>query len=218
MRRSVAYDRRAPRRRTVGWLARIGRSGIDWYLFWLGAVRALMAALTSAFLPGRAAAAEVRRITFQQIFFTGVQGLTFITAAAVVSGATMMIQTAAAAPGLPGEVMGQVLVAVVLRELAPLSTATIVASRSGTAIATELGNMRASLEVHALSSMGIDPPRFVTLPRIIGVVVSVPAHRVGIGEPAKESRDLVLGLRPSHKVPMGGHHAIGKDWQPFPSK
>jgi phospholipid/cholesterol/gamma-HCH transport system permease protein len=156
-----------------GWLARTGRLGIASYRFWRGAVLALVVAMVSWMMPGKAAGREVRAITVQQVFFTGVQGLWVITAAAVVTGATMVVQTAAAAPGMPGEILGQVLVAVVLRELAPLSTATIVASRSGTAIATELGNMRASHELHALSSLGIDAPRFVVFPRMVGVIVSV---------------------------------------------
>jgi hypothetical protein len=58
----------------------------------------------------------------------------------------------------------------------------------------------------------------VKMPCPFGMMVSVPAHCVGISEPAKESRDLVLGLRPNHKVPVVRHHAVGKDWQPFPSK
>ncbi len=56
--------------------------------------------------------------------------------------------------------------AVVLRELAPLITAIVVAGRSGTAIATELGNMKVSSEVLALMSLGIDPPRFIVWPRL----------------------------------------------------
>jgi phospholipid/cholesterol/gamma-HCH transport system permease protein len=76
-------------------------------------------------------------------------------------------------PGADGELLGKILVAVALRELAPLITAIIVAGRSGTAIATELGNMKVNYEVLALSSLGIDPPRFIVLPRIVASVVSV---------------------------------------------
>jgi phospholipid/cholesterol/gamma-HCH transport system permease protein len=72
-----------------------------------------------------------------------------------------------------GELIGRVLVAVVLRELAPLITAIVVAGRSGTAIATELGNMKVNSEVLALSSLGIDPVRYVVLPRMVGCIVSV---------------------------------------------
>ncbi|HMR78679.1 MAG TPA: ABC transporter permease, partial [Polyangiaceae bacterium] len=71
------------------------------------------------------------------------------------------------------EMLGTILVAVVVRELAPLVTAIVVTGRSGTAIATELGNMKANSEVAALASMGIDPAHYIVLPRLIGATVSV---------------------------------------------
>ena len=172
-RSSIPFDPRQEREVARGWLARLGRRGIELYEFWADGAVLLWCAMRCLFTPGRAASAATRRITLTQIFFTAVQGLPFITAAAVVTGATMMIQTAAAAPGMPGEIAGKLLVGVLLREMAPLTTAVIVASRSGTAIATEIGNMKAGLEVWALSSMGIDPVRFVVLPRLTAMVLSV---------------------------------------------
>lgn len=162
--------RAAPR---GGFLAHLGRWGIDQYRFWAAFGGTLGRALASLSTPGRAAVREGRRITLSQIFFTGFEGLPFVTAAALIIGATVVLQTAAAAPGLPGETMGMLVVAVVLRELAPLVTAIIIASRSGAAIATELATMKVNLELLGLSSLGIDPPRFVVLPRLVGVVVSV---------------------------------------------
>jgi len=170
---SIPHDPRLGRRRKPSWVARVGRFAIDWWLFWSGAFGTLGAALASLFTPGKAAGTAMRRITLTQVFFTGAQGLPFVTITALVIGATIMIQTKAAAPGLPGEIAGKILATVVLREFAPLVTAIIVASRSGTAIATEIGNMKASLEVLGLSSMGIDPSRYVVLPRLVGVVASV---------------------------------------------
>jgi hypothetical protein len=41
---------------------------------------------------------------------------------------------------------------------------------------------------------------------------------VCIGQPSKESRDLVLGFGFDHKMPVIGHHAIGKDGQFFALK
>ncbi len=170
---SIPHDPRLGKRHKPSLLARTGRWGIDWWLFWSGAVRTLSGALASLFAPGKAAGAAMRRITLTQVFFTGTQGLPFVTITALVIGATIMIQTKAAAPGLPGEIAGKILATVVLREFAPLVTAIIVASRSGTAIATEIGNMKAGLEVLGLSSLGIDPYRYVVLPRLVGVVASV---------------------------------------------
>lgn len=154
-------------------MARLGKGAIDTYGLWARSLSTLFGSLWSVFTAGKAAAFAVRRVTLTQVFYTGFHGLPFITATALVIGATMMIQTTVAAPGLPGEIVGKLLVAVVLRELAPLVTAIIVASRSGTAIATELGNMQAGMELHGLSSLGIDPLRYVVFPRVTGVVVSV---------------------------------------------
>jgi phospholipid/cholesterol/gamma-HCH transport system permease protein len=97
-----------------------------------------------------------------------------VSAIGLLIGASIIIQTSMMMPA-DGELIGRVLVAVVLRELAPLITAIVVAGRSGTAIATELGNMKVNSEVLALSSLGVDPLRYVVLPRMVGCVVSVVA-------------------------------------------
>lgn len=154
-----------------GFVARVGRFAIGRYHFWLEALRTLARALS--FSPGRAAAHVVHEVSLKQVFFTGVQGLPAVTTTALVLGATIILQTRVVAPGVTGELLGKVLTAVVLRELAPLVTAIIVASRSGTAIATELGNMRAGLEVQGLASLGIDPSHYVVQPRLIATIISV---------------------------------------------
>ncbi|MGC4094945.1 MAG: ABC transporter permease [Polyangiaceae bacterium] len=105
--------------------------------------------------------------------FTGVQALALVSAIGMLIGAIIVIQTSLMVPGADGELLGKILVAVALRELSPLITAIIVAGRSGTAIATELGNMKVNYEVLALSSLGIDPPRFIVFPRVVASVVSV---------------------------------------------
>ncbi len=164
-----------------GLLQGLGRRALAGSAFWLGCLRMVVAAIRSIAAPGAAARGVIRRVTIAQIFFTGAQGLPFVTATALVVGATMMIQVHVAAPGMPGEIVGNVLVTVVLRELAPLVTAIIVASRSGTAIATEIGNMKASLEVIGLVALGIDPARFVVLPRLVAVTLSVLVLEVYFG-------------------------------------
>jgi phospholipid/cholesterol/gamma-HCH transport system permease protein len=64
-------------------------------------------------------------------------------------------------------------VVVVIRELGPLLTAFIVVGRSGTAITTELGNMRVAREVVALELMGIRVTRFIVMPRMVGMVLAM---------------------------------------------
>ncbi|MFC1883222.1 MlaE family lipid ABC transporter permease subunit [Thermodesulfobacteriota bacterium] len=60
------------------------------------------------------------------------------------------------------------------RELGPIMTAIIVAGRSGSAFAAEIGSMQISEEVDALFTMGFDPTRFLVVPKIIASIIVVP--------------------------------------------
>ena len=60
------------------------------------------------------------------------------------------------------------------RELGPIMTAIIVAGRSGSSFAAEIGSMKISEEIDALSTMGIDPHIFLVLPRMIASFLVVP--------------------------------------------
>lgn len=59
-------------------------------------------------------------------------------------------------------------------ELGPIMTAIVVAGRSGSAFAAEIGTMRISDEVDALYTMGISPTLFLVVPRIIASVLVIP--------------------------------------------
>jgi len=62
-----------------------------------------------------------------------------------------------------------------LRELGPLLTAVILAGRTGSAFAAEIGTMKVNEEVDALTTMGLDPMTMLVLPRIIAVMLVMPA-------------------------------------------
>jgi phospholipid/cholesterol/gamma-HCH transport system permease protein len=62
----------------------------------------------------------------------------------------------------------------VLRELAVLLTSIIVAGRSGSAFAAELGSMKLNEEVDALYATGVDPFQALVLPRVLGLVIALP--------------------------------------------
>jgi len=62
----------------------------------------------------------------------------------------------------------------VLRELGVLLTAIIVAGRSGSAFAAEIGSMRLNEEVDALYAMGVDPFEVLVLPRLLGLALALP--------------------------------------------
>jgi phospholipid/cholesterol/gamma-HCH transport system permease protein len=172
-RSTLPYDPRMDRREAAGVLGRVGRAAIR-ALANAGALFATLGLAVAAIgAPGAAARRTVRAVLLTQILFTGVQALGLVSAIGFLIGATIVIQTSLMVPGADGDLLGKILVAVVVRELAPLITAIIVAGRSGTAISTELGNMKVNYEVLALTSLGIDPPRFIVLPRLGAAIVSV---------------------------------------------
>lgn len=62
----------------------------------------------------------------------------------------------------------------VARELGPLITAIIVAGRTGSAFAAEIGTMKVNEEIDALSTMGLDPVRFLVIPRVTAATLMTP--------------------------------------------
>lgn len=62
----------------------------------------------------------------------------------------------------------------ITRELAPLMTAILVAGRSGSAFAAEIGTMKVSEEIDALRSMGFNITNFLVMPRVLGVLLAMP--------------------------------------------
>jgi len=61
-----------------------------------------------------------------------------------------------------------------LRELAPMMVAIIVAGRSGSAYAAQIGTMKVSEEIDALRSMGISPLELLVLPKLLGLLIALP--------------------------------------------
>src|SRR5476651_1245723 len=69
----------------------------------------------------------------------------------------------------------------VLREIGPLITAVIVIGRSGSAITAELGTMKVAEEIEALNVMGIDPVKYLVVPRLLAMILMMPVLTV-LGE------------------------------------
>jgi len=61
-----------------------------------------------------------------------------------------------------------------VRELAPLITAIIVAGRTGSAYTAQIGTMQVTEEVDALRSMGVSPLELLVLPKVFALIVALP--------------------------------------------
>ena len=73
----------------------------------------------------------------------------------------------------------------IIRELGGLMTAILLAGRSGAAFAAEIGTMKVNEELNALTTMGLDPVRFLVVTRILAAILMVPllslyANLVGV--------------------------------------
>jgi phospholipid/cholesterol/gamma-HCH transport system permease protein len=83
-------------------------------------------------------------------------------------GVILAFQSAVAMRQFGAEIYVANLVALsLLRELGPLMTAITLAGRSGSAFAAEIGTMKVNEEINALVTMGLDPVRFLVVPRLL---------------------------------------------------
>jgi len=88
-----------------------------------------------------------------------------------------------------------------VRELAPLITAIIVAGRTGSAYTAQIGTMNVTQEVDAMRSIGISPMEMLVLPKLIAMLIALPlltvfADLMGIAGGVFMSKAM-LGLSPA---------------------
>ncbi len=72
------------------------------------------------------------------------------------------------------EALGSAAAIGLVKELSPVITALLFAGRAGTALASELGLMRATDQLSAMEMMAVDPIRRVVVPRFLGGVIAMP--------------------------------------------
>jgi phospholipid/cholesterol/gamma-HCH transport system permease protein len=150
----------------------IGHFALTRFTLMTGVLILLLQAFRNLLVVFRHGLAAVRAVFLKQVYFTGLEAVTIIVAIAVMLGAVIVTQVVSLV-GNNGSLTGKILVWVMLRELAPLLTALVVISRSGTAIAAELGTMKINGEIDSIEMMGIPADRYLILPRIFGVTTSI---------------------------------------------
>ena len=111
-------------------------------------------------------------LAFQRASF---EGLPITTGIGFLLGLILAFESAAAMEMFGVKVFVADLLAIALfRELGPLITAIILAGRSGSAFAAEIGTMKVNEELDALSTMGLPPVRFLVMPRVAAAVLAMP--------------------------------------------
>ncbi len=105
----------------------------------------------------------------------GVEGLPIVGLISLLVGLIIAFMSSLQLKPLGGNIFVASLVGIaVVKELGPLMTAIIVAGRSGSSFAAEIGTMVVNEELDALSTMGFDPIEFLAVPKVIAAIVVVP--------------------------------------------
>lgn len=105
----------------------------------------------------------------------GPQALAIVTLISVLVGMILAYLGSVQLQQLGAQVYVADLVALgMVREMAPLMTAVIMAGRTGAAYAAQLGTMQTREEIDAIETLGIPPMEFLVLPRMLALVLVMP--------------------------------------------
>ena len=119
------------------------------------------------------------RIRWKDVFWVmetaGVNALPIIALIGFLMGLIMAFQSAVPLQRFGADIfVANMLTISLIRELGPLVTAILLAGRSGSAFAAEIGTMTVNEEVNALKTMGIDPLAFLAVPRVLATMLVTP--------------------------------------------
>jgi phospholipid/cholesterol/gamma-HCH transport system permease protein len=113
--------------------------------------------------------------TIKQVRETGVQAVPIVVTITFLIGIVLAYQASAQLEQFGAKVFVIDLVSIaVMREMAGLMAAVMVAGRSGSAFAAALGTMKLNEELDALRVMGLNPNQVLVLPRVLGLLIALP--------------------------------------------
>ncbi len=157
-------------RNPIAWLALLGRTCL-WGLQELGAVFLFfLQGVIFSFQPPF----QVRKI-LSQIYFIGVKSVIVILLVSIFTGMVIGLQGYYTLVKFGSEgVLGAMVALSIIRELGPVLTAIMIIGRAGSAMSAEIGIMRITEQIDALSTMDVNPVRYLYSPRICASVVCFP--------------------------------------------
>jgi phospholipid/cholesterol/gamma-HCH transport system permease protein len=134
-------------------------------------IETLVEALVAPFRGGKMRV----RSTLEQMVRIGYDSIPIVCTIAFFVGMILAMQSAYQLKRFGATIFVADLVAVsIIRELGPLLTAIIIAGRSGSAIAAEIGTMKVGEEIDALRTMGLSHVNFLFVPRVVALLIVLP--------------------------------------------
>jgi phospholipid/cholesterol/gamma-HCH transport system permease protein len=114
-------------------------------------------------------------LLLQQMHAIGVESLWLVIVVSLFTGAVAAVQAAYQFSNVvPLRYLGSVILRSVIIELGPVLTALVVGGRVGASIAAELGTMKVTEQIDAMSAMGINPVRYLIAPRVTAAMIMLP--------------------------------------------
>jgi phospholipid/cholesterol/gamma-HCH transport system permease protein len=165
----------APLHPDVGLTTQLGEATIEvWY-----DVRELVVFTGELILGLRDALRHPRRMRWRETWLymerTGLDAVPIVALISFLMGLITAFQAAVQLTQFGADIYIANLVGLsIVRELGPLMTAIIAAGRSGAAFAAEIGTMKVSEEVDALTTMGFDRTRFLVTPKVVSLLCMLP--------------------------------------------
>jgi phospholipid/cholesterol/gamma-HCH transport system permease protein len=112
---------------------------------------------------------------FHQMVLAGVNSIPIVSLISLFIGVVLGLQGAYQLEKFGASYYVSALVGVSMtRELGPLITAIIIAGRSGSAFAAEIGTMKVSEEIDALEVMGLNSVRYLVVPKYLALLIMMP--------------------------------------------
>src|SRR6185437_5468160 len=116
------------------------------------------------------------RLILRQIVYIGYYSLPVVGLTAIFTGMVLALQSYTGFSRFNAEsAIASVVVLSVTRELGPVIAGLMVAGRVGAAMAAEIGTMRVTDQIDALTTLSTDPLRYLVLPRLIAGLLTLPA-------------------------------------------
>ncbi|MDE2573260.1 MAG: ABC transporter permease [bacterium] len=113
--------------------------------------------------------------TVNQAYLLGTQSAIIVLLTSLFTGMVISLEAAEQAVQYGfAQVVGGGVAYTTARELGPMLTGVVVAGRAGAAIAAELGSMVVTEQVEALEALGLSPTRMLVVPRLLGLLLTLP--------------------------------------------
>ena len=159
----------------VAMLERIGQAVVDFCAdarMFLGFVGLVLATLAGTLLGRRTLRGTATVFHMEQ---TGLDAVPIVSLLTFLIGAVVAFVGATALRDLGAEILTVELVSIsFLREFAVLLTAILLAGRSGSAFAAQIGSMKSREELDAISTLGLDAVELLVIPRLLALLVMLP--------------------------------------------